>query len=297
MVQLKNNLITEEEVSSWVKNLGFISDRKRKILEIEKKELLSDISDKNINLIEIEKEIEEINFEKIDFFLEQASKIGITPKVVGTYNLSNLNKAFFVFFNKGKEELSKNEIKSFWGWSTTSFAQIRKMLSCFNLCIFESGKVLLTEKGKGFLEKANFSRYSKNKDAPELTVNQKAILLGILKETDSRNINEIRMQILCTLRFCCDYFSEGGFKPIMRDSKLSYSNLLVLNKFFYTNYSEHNEMTVSANNIIIFGTNYCKELGLIVSIKNNSTKAELHVPTRIGLSLLKELSRKIKWIS
>ena len=297
MEQLKNNWLKEEDINSLIRNLDSIKNRRKRIKEIEKLETLKEVNNLSLNLIEIEKKIDEINFEKIDFFLEQASKIGIKPKVIGTYNLSNLNKTFFVFFNKGKEKLNRKEIKSFWGWSTTTFAQMRKMLFSLNLCIFESEEVILTESGKEFLKNANFIKYSKNKDAPLLTINQKAVIMDILKKTDSRNINEIRMQILCTLRFCCDYFSEGGFKPIVRDSKLSYSDLLILNKFFYTTYSEHNSMTVSANNIIIFGINYCKELGLVYPIKNKVTKTELNVPTKNGLALLEELSMKIKWIS
>jgi hypothetical protein len=271
-----------------------VTERKNKLLKLRRDRILKSMQEEGFDVSDIELKLEKINFLKIDSFLEAAAKRGIRPRVIGTSKIADINKAMYVFNAKRSFVTSRDELMSLGIWTETTFAQVNAIMYSFDLWHVEGKNFCLTEQGRKFLDAGKYDNLKRGAHILKLTAAQKIMICDILRDTSYSDINSIKMHILCALRFCCNFFAEGGFRPIRKGCKLRCADLFTLNTFFYTDYEECNEVTTAANDLLIVGINYCKELGLVASLKDGFADMEIYAPTNLGLDLLKGLEAKVK---
>ncbi len=172
--------------------------------------------------------------------------------------------------NKIKLETFKSLFKS-----RTSFGVYTNLAKYFDLIKIEGQEIILTEYGKRFRDNYNSKIIKSNSSMPELSLEQKRVLIETLT---NGNFTKSKINIYYFLRFV--HLTNGDWVPKTGTSE-SKEKLEFINFLFGKNYRWK-----TVNDLLSFTCNQCEELGLVERSKIENSEYDKCVLTSFGSRLL-----------
>ncbi len=197
-----------------------------------------------------------------------------SPVAMDVTHLRYLNKIIDPFYKVSEDQLSIDDLKKIFK-SRTNYGVYKRLSEDFEIVKYDINSAKLTEYGLRFRDALNAQLIKTTATMPDLSNEQKRILLEVLT---NGNFTKCKVNIYYFLRFV--HLTNGEWVP-KSGTKLDKEKLEFINFLFSKSYSWN-----TASELLSFTCNQCEELNIVSRIKVKNNPFDKVILTQLGSRVL-----------